>query len=68
MPQQCLAIYDTVTRLWLISWDPVNQTGQFGSNPKAAICFTSEEQRQVVLDILNQSNPGRFIGQNPPPR
>lgn len=67
MPQQCLAIQDTVTSLWLISWDPISETGQFG-NSKFAICFSTEEQRQSVLDILNQGNPGRFIGQNPPPR
>lgn len=68
MPQQCLAIQDTVTGLWLISWDPVNHIGTFG-NSKSAICFTDEESRQSVIDYLNsQTGPNRFIGQNPPPR
>jgi hypothetical protein len=67
MPQNCLAIQDTVTGLWLIGWDPINQTAQFG-NSKSAVCFATEAQRQSVIDFLNQGQANRFIGQNPPPR
>ena len=63
----CLAIKDTQTGLWLIGWDSHNQTGFFG-NPQNAVCFPSEPQRQQVLDILNQGQGNRYIGQNPPPR
>lgn len=69
MPQQCLAIQDTQTGLWLIGWNPQTQQGTFG-NSKNAICFTDEESRSSVLSYLNSSdpNPNRFIGQQPPPR
>lgn len=66
MPQQCLAIQDTVTGLWLVSWDPINHTGQFG-NSRNAVCFTDEESRSSVLAYLNLNDPNRYVGAVPPP-
>lgn len=70
MPQECLAIYDTVLHSWLITWNPIDHTGQFSSNPKNAFCFPTEEDRSSALAYLNTdpNNPNRFIGQQPPPR
>jgi len=69
MAQECYGIQDVNTGLWLISWNPFSQTGDFG-NESSAICFATEADRDEVLVLLNANQPGGFVGGRPnkPPK
>ena len=63
---ECLAIQDTTTGLWLIS---INSDGTYSwGNGDNAICFPTDAARQAVLDTLNSGGGNQFAPGRPPRR
>lgn len=56
---ECLAIQDTVTGLWLIA---INSDGTYSwGNAENAVCFTQEQQLEIVATLGEGFAPGRPI-------
>ena len=67
MPQnECLAIQDTSTGLWLIA---INSDGTYSwGNASDAICFPSDAARDAVLAELNAGGGNQFAPGRPKDR
>jgi hypothetical protein len=64
---QCYAIFDSQTGLWLTAYtEPVEYC--LWGNQSDAVCFQTAADRDRVVGLLNEGGTSRFIGQNPRPR